>query len=330
MKITAITTFRLPGASVVRVETDEKLRGFGETSSLTPADLAALKSALGKDPASYEVLRFQMQATPRAQAALNMALLDILGKKTRVPVYQLLGGPTRTKVRVMTALEGDGRGQTQTGHRALVVKVTPAAFPNPRFNFVRETGERLERLRAQLGENVDFVLDAGGGLPPGEAANLSARLEKFHLLWFDEPCPLANLGAVRKLARENVTPLGFGRTIEKIAAVPDLFREQAIDVLRLDIRLHGITQIRKMAALAETYYTAVAPFNDGGILATAAAVQLAASLPNFFIQQAPAQLSSSLFRGLGSPQEGYVALPSGPGLGIEVDERELGRYQEAA
>lgn len=331
MKIQSIDTFRVGTGIVLRVVTDDGLRGFGETAALTAPDKARLKQiALGQEVTAYEVLRTRLAALPGAQAALNMALLDILGKRARVPVYQFLGGPTRAKVRVLARLEGDGRAQFRAGHRAFVVAAPEPGFPNPRHEFVRATVERLAALRRTLGDEADFVLDGAGQLPPAEAANLSAALEKFHLLWFDEPCALGNLAAVKKIAQENVTPLGFGRTITGAAQVQDLFREQAIDVLRLDIRLHGITQIRKMAALAETYYTAVAPFNEGGPVASAAALHLAASLPNFFIQQVPGALASAYAKGIGPLDAGYAPLPTAPGLGLEIDERELAKTQEAA
>jgi galactonate dehydratase len=259
-----------------------------------------------------------------------MALLDILGKKAGVPVYQVLGGATRSKIRMLTALEGSGAAQVKAGHRAFIVPVPEIRFPNPRFEFVRSVSERLEALRKSLGENVDFVLDGRGALPPAEAANLAAAAEKFHVLWFDEPCSLDNMSAVGKIAKENVTPLGFGRNISKPGEVQDLFRQQAIDILRLDIRTHGLTQIRRLSALAETYYTAVAPYNDGGPIATAAAIQLAASLPNFFIQQVPASLSADYASGLPAIENGFMPLPTAPGLGLNINETALQRYPEAA
>lgn len=331
MKISALRTFRAGAATILRVETDDKLVGYGETGILTPADRALLNAkALGRDSSAYEVLRVDLAAAPGAQAALNMALLDIAGKRAKVPAYQILGGATRAKLRVLTTLAGDGTAQVKAGHRALVVPLPEIRFPNPRHEFVRVVVEQLTGLRRALGENVDFVLDGAAQLPPAEAANLAAGIEKFHVLWFDEPCALHSVGAVRKIARENVTPLGFGRHITKPAEVQDIFREQAIDVLRLDIRRHGISQIRRLAALAETYYTAVAPFNDGGPIATAAALQLAASLPNFVIQQVPATLANDYASGLPALADGYLPTPTAPGLGITINDSALARYQEAA
>jgi len=182
------------------------------------------------------------------------------------------------------------------------------------------------------------VLDGAGRLSPGDAASLSGALEGFHLLWFDEPCALSNLAAVRKLAAENVTPLGFGREVLQAWGFQDLLREDAIDVIRPAITLNGITAIRKMAALAEAYYVAVAPYHDSGPVGTAAALHLAASLPNFFIQQIPLpeagedrRMRSEVCSGwTETVRDGYAELPTGPGLGISVSEAALERYQERA
>jgi galactonate dehydratase len=121
-----------------------------------------------------------------------------------------------------------------------------------------------------------------------------------------------------------------------MGAALDLLREGVADVLRPDVSVHGISRIRKMAALAETYYVAVAPRHDGGPIATAAALQLAASLPNFFIQQAPlveAAEDRAMRRALvREPVEevsaGFFPVPSGAGLGVTVDEAELEKYRE--
>ena len=148
-------------------------------------------------------------------------------------------------------------------------------------------GSDLDRVRSAAGEGSDFVLDAAGNLTPGDASSLAAALERSHLLWFDEPCPLSNLSAAYRIASENVTPVGFGRFAAEAGVFQDLLRSDAIDVVRPDLGRHGITQVRRIAAVAEPYYVAVAPFHDGGPIATAAALHLAASLPNFFIQQVP-------------------------------------------
>jgi galactonate dehydratase len=223
------------------------------------------------------------------------------------------------------------------GFRAVSVPVLPPAARNQGQAYMAASRKRMEALREAAGD-VDFVLDAASALTPGDASVLSATLERFHLLWLDEPCRLVNLEAVRKISAENVTPLGFGRHLRQAADYQELLRQDAVDILRPDLSEHGITQIRRIAALAETYYIAVAPFHEGGPIATAAALHLAASLPNFFIQQIPfpeaeadRRMRSELTgKSVETAAGGYLPLPSGPGLGIEVSPTVLEKYQERA
>jgi galactonate dehydratase len=333
--------------SVIRLTADSGLRGYGECGDVTAAGLAeARRLVLGQPETAYEVVRQRLARLPDLQAAVNIALLDIAGKLARAPTCQVLGGPTRHKARVMTALSGDTdeallasmRRARQAGFLAFLVPLPPVRAANQGQAFVHAVKQRLEALRAAGGDEVDFVLDGAARLSPGDAASLSEALERFHLLWFDEPCPPSNLAAVRKLAAENVTPLGFGRSIQQAGAFQDLLREDAIDVLRPAIAANGITQIRKMAAIAEAYYVAVAPYHDGGPIATAAALQLAASLPNFFVQQIPLpeaeedrRMRAELCSGWAEAvRDGYAELPAGPGLGLTVNEAALERYRERA
>lgn len=168
---------------------------------------------------------------------------------------------------------------------------------------------------------------------------ISEALERFHLMWFDEPCPLLSLGAVKKIAAENVTPLGFGRGVTSAGAFQDLVREELVDVLRPDIGRSGITMIRRIAVIGETSYLAVAPYHNGGPIATVAALHLAASLPNFYIQQIPLpaaeedrRMRAELTGGTNCEviKDGFAELLTGPGLGITVNERALERYKERA
>lgn len=155
-------------------------------------------------------------------------------------------------------------------------------------------------------------------------------------MWFDEPCRLSSLSAARRIASETVTALGFGQHLHDGGALQDLLREELVDVLRPSLALNGISQIRKMAALVETYYVAVAPHHNGGPIATAAALHLAACLPNFFIQQIPLPVADEDRRmraeltgaSVERVTDGFAALPAGVGLGITVNEDALEKYKE--
>jgi galactonate dehydratase len=328
--------------TILEASTKTGLLGYGECAGASADALAeARRSVIGHAATSYEVISRKLAAYPGMQAAAVMALLDIAGKFSKAPLYQLLGGPTRHKARAITALTGatdaDLAAQLKraqaAGHRAFLVPAPEPASRNQGQAFVKATHARLETLRAQAGPEVDFVLDGAGSLTPGDSSSLAAALERFHLLWFDEPCRISNLATLRKIAAETVTPLGFGRRVHQGGAFADLLRDQAIDILRPSLALNGLSQLRRMAAQAEPYYTAIAPFHDGGPVATAAALHLAASLPNFFIQQVPfteAAEDRAMRAGLGGaslekPVDGFLALPTGPGLGITPDRATLER-----
>jgi galactonate dehydratase len=328
--------------TAVRVATRNGLQGYGEAAGTSRLHWDETKQALAGLPASaYEVARQRLAATPAMSAAVNMALLDILGKQSKAPVYQVLGGPTRFKARALAPLP-DGSAAAldaarRAGYRAFCVPAPAPPFNNSGKAFVLKVTAMMDELRAAAGPGFDFVLDGGGKLSPGDAQIVSAALEKSHLLFFDEPCRTAALGAVRKIASENVTPLGFGRNEQTAAGFQDLLREEVVDLIRPAISRFGITGIRRVATLAETCYVAVAPFHNGGPIATAAALHLAASLPNFFIQEVPhrgerdREMREALAgAALEKVTDGFLALPTGPGLGINVNEQALERYKETA
>ena len=322
--------------TIVRITTGSGLEGFGECGSLTAEDAAKARSSLpGKPATAYEVIGRELAAFHRLRAAVDMALLDIAGKAAKAPVYQVLGGPTRNKARALAVLSGESdEALAASMKRAAAQGFRAFSVPVPRP--AHRSRALLESLRSQAGDQADFVLDGGGALPAGEAGAVATAVERLHPLWFEEPCATASLPAVRKISGETVVPLGFGRSLHEGSAFQDLLREEAADILRPALAACGISQIRRIAALAEAYYIAVAPFHDGGPIGTAAALHLAAALPNFFIQQVPTPLDekdrrmrSELVREpVETVKDGFLSLPSGVGLGITVNLDALQRYRE--
>lgn len=330
--------------TVLRLQTKSGVTGYGECAASAAADLPqAGQVILGAPATSFEVIGRRLSATPALRAGVNVALLDLAGKAAKAPIYQFLGGPTRFKARAMAPLEGASDGELlasmsrarAAGFRAFSVPLPPVLARNQGQAFALAVRKRLDTLRA-ADAAANFVLDGAGALTPGDAANVSAALESFHLLWFDEPCQPGSNGTLRKLAAERVTPIGLGRHVSEPGVFQDLLREDAIDVLRPPLALNGISQLRRMAALAETYYVAVAPSHNGGPIATAAALHLAASIPNFFIQQVPFPRADEDRRmrqelagaAVETVEDGFFRLPTGPGLGIQVNEQALEKYGE--
>ncbi|MDX1984278.1 MAG: mandelate racemase/muconate lactonizing enzyme family protein [Bryobacteraceae bacterium] len=330
--------------SLLRLATKEGLEGWGESAPLTRGEVEQLRALALHTPASaYESLRLKLSTRPGA-AAVNIAALDILGKAAKAPVYQLLGGPTRNSVRAFTALHGanddaiakDMERCRAAGFKAFAVPVPAPPFRNSGKAYVNAAKARLETLLKMASPDHDFIVQGLGRLTPGDAASLADAFEHVHLMWFDEPCSTSSIGALRKIAEENVTPLGFGQNVTDPAHFQNLLRDDAIDIIRPEIAIHGITGIRKIAALAETYYTAVAPRHNQGPVNTAAAFHLAASLPNFFIQHIPcpepaaAREMRAAITGTSveSVRDGFAALSNTPGLGVSVNRQALSRFAE--
>jgi galactonate dehydratase len=302
--------------SLLRVKTRSGITGWGECAFDPSADLKSLESAwLGKPAHAYATIR---PSTPFA-AAFDIALLDIVGKAYNAPIYRILGGPTRSKVRAYSS-------ETVIEIPAPLARNQGKAYQN-----------RILALVDAVPADRDFVLAGNELLTPGDAAAVATTVERKHPLWFDEPCSHSNLEAVRKVSGETVVPLGFGRGIHDAGIFQAMLREGLIDLVRPELDFFGISGSKRIAALAEPYYVAVAPRHDGGPVATAAAVQLAASIPNFFIQHVPmpaAPEDRAMRREIVSPdiettRDGFLPLPKSPGLGITVNESALEKYHAA-
>lgn len=316
--------------TVVRIRTRDGVTGFGEGPLATEAEFAAARQFwTGREATAYAA-----QAPPNPFAgAIDTALVDIVARASNAPVFRLLGGPTRHKVRAFTSIPGPAAADRAraAGFRAFGIPVPPPAARNQGQAYQRDLRKMLESLGT-----ADFVLQGYAVLTPGDAASVARTIEPLHPLWFDEPTPVTNLQALHKIADESVVPLGFGRDVRDPALFQQLLRESLIDVVRPDIGREGITRIRRIAAMAETYYVAVAPRHDGGPVATAAALQLAATLPNFFIQHIPlpeaaedAAMRAEIAGGIEKVEDGFAALSAAPGLGITVNERALEKYHAA-
>jgi galactonate dehydratase len=335
MKITTLETFDLrePASgrtySVLKATSDQNLVGWGEAGVISKSSLARARSVVvGQDPSSYDVLSRHLSGDP-VGAAVNMAMLDLYGQEAKAPVFQLLGGPTRFKVRAMTTLARpeDREALQAQGHRAFVVPVKLPPGINARPKIIELITQQFRSLRA-AGDNLDFVADGLAALPSAEASDLAVALEPFHPLWFDRPTREPNNEVLQRIASESTTTLGLGHHLEEFSPVQNYLRDGVCDILRLSLNRLGITPLRRAAAVAETYYTAIAPHHTGGPIATAAALHLAASLPNFFIQEVPAvldretrQLRDDMVGGpIEAVKDGYFTLSTKPGLGIRVNE----------
>lgn len=360
MKITRIETFLVHpdrrNLVFVKVHTDEGITGIGEAYSAGPDDATALavhhfeEWLVGQDPGRVEHLWALMYQGIRfpggsivnsAISGIEHALWDIKGKALGVPVYQLLGGPTRDRVRVYQSPHGRTPDELAENAVALVerygytaVKISPQA-PNsdslPWNAVVREAAARIGALRAALGDDVDVAVDPHAKIfEPNRAIAMAEAIKPYRPLFFEEPLRPENVDALAKVAAHVDVPIATGEMLYTKFEFRELLVKQAADVLQPDICCAGgLLECKKIAAMAEAFYVTVAPHNPMGPVATAVNLHLAASIPNFLILEYIPDDQSPRRDLVDEPMrlvDGYLQLPTRPGLGIELNEDAFSRY----
>ncbi len=331
--------------TVARLNSRGGVAGYGEGRPVRAGDLAEVRSAVtGRRATDGEFIRHRLDGFPALEAAVNNAMLDLTARSTGVPVYQYLGGPTRYKARVLAQLEGADEGALieslglarRQGFRAFTFPIPGRDSLWRMQAYVDHIRQRVEHLKAAAGPDTDFVLDANATLTPGDASFIATALERAHLLWLDEPTAVLTSDALSRITDESVMPVGLGRNLHDVTSFQNLLRWGCVDILRPDVGLNSIPKLRRMAAVAETHYVAIGPYHNNGPIGTVAAIHLAASLPNFFIQQVPRPLAeqdramrAELTHGnVETAVDGYAQLLNKPGLGIQVNEQALDQYSE--
>jgi galactonate dehydratase len=356
MKIVELRTLVMGSAwrnlTMVVVKTDEGLEGVGEVRMVNNTDalLGYLQEAgrnhiLGSDPRAIESLVQRMwhddygrpgQVEMSGISVVEMACWDIIGKSLNQPVYRLLGGPVRDRIkayangwytvqRTPEAFHDAAQRVVERGYRAL--KLDP--FGAGSLDISR--AERIvalslvEAVRAAVGPDVEILVEMHGRFSPAVAISISRDLEPFQPSWIEEPVPPENLRALAKVTERVNIPVASGERIHVRHEFRELFELQAADIVQFDLTMcGGIAESRKIASWAESYYIPIAPHNVGGPVSTAAALHLAAVVPNFKIQENFNDFGEDhvLASAPGNPEvvDGYFALPEGPGLGVILNE----------
>jgi galactonate dehydratase len=356
MRISEVTPMVMGTAwrnlTIVRVRTDEGLEGVGEVRMVnhTQALLGYLAHAipthvLGADPFETEALVQRMWRSDYERAgatvmagiaAVEIACWDIVGRALGQPVYRLLGGAVRDRIkayangwytveRTPQEFHAAARRVVERGYAAL--KLDP--FGAGSFELTREERHRalalVEAVRDAIGPDAELLVEMHGRFTPATAIAVARELERYDPAWIEEPVPPENLAALEKVARRVSIPVATGERIHVRHEFRELFERQAADVVQADITtVGGIAETRKIAAWAESHYVLIAPHNVGGPISTAAALHLAACTPNFKIQEHFNDFAEAHVKlaAPGNPEvvDGHFALPSGPGLGVTLDE----------
>ncbi len=337
IKVTGIETFILTNSWVfVKISTDAGIVGWGEmlkddARACAAGALEVADYLVGQDP--RPVVK-HWQAIHRGafyrggpiktaiSSGIDMALWDITGKCYGVPVYKLLGGPTRDRVRVY------GRVSDATGVTAM--KVGPGTTRQP-FKyiegpkFVEEAAERFRALREQYGSGIDIGVDFHGAVQPPTAMLLIKALEPYQPWFYEEVVQALNVDVMAELARKTHIPLATGERIFTKWGFREILEKRAATIVQPDVcYAGGISELKIIAGMAEAYYTPVAPHNPQGPCSLAASLQIAAAIPNFLAQENGDQdYAELLAKPLPPVTEGHRPLLTEPGLGITIDEEKL-------
>ncbi len=337
IKVTKIETFVLKNTWVfVKISTDAGVTGWGEmlkddAKACAAGALDVADYLVGQDPRR---VAFHWQAIHRGafyrggpiktaiSSGIDQALWDITGKCYGVPVHRLMGGPTRDRVRVY------GTVSDKTGVNAM--KVGPRGSRTP-FKYVEgpkmvdEVAERFGALRTKYGKGVDIGIDFHGAVQPPTASLLIKALEVHQPFFYEEIVQALNVDVMAELAKKTHIPIATGERIFTKWGFKEILEKRAAVILQPDIcYAGGITELKVIAGMAEAYYSPLAPHNPQGPCSLASSLQVAASIPNFLIQErGDNEYSDLLAKPLPPVTNGHRALLTDPGLGITIDENKL-------
>ena len=338
IKVTKIETFVLKNSWVfVKISTDAGIVGWGEmlkddAKACAAGALEVGNYLIGQDPCRVV---FHWQAIHRGafyrggpiktaiSSGIDQALWDIKGKVYGVPVYKLLGGPTRDRIRVY------GRVSKETGVNAMKTGPSGEGRQPTKYvegqKYVDAVVENFKALRQKHGSGVDIAIDFHGAVQPPTALLLIKALEPYQPWFYEEVVQCLNVDVMAELARKTHIPLATGERIFTKWGFREVLEKRAATILQPDVcYAGGIIELRLIAGMAEAYYTPIAPHNPQGPCSLAASYQIAASIPNFLIQEnGDAEYADLLAKRLPPVQNGYRPLLTDPGLGITIDEDKL-------
>ena len=353
MKITSVETF-IAGLDrrnylFVRVQTDEGIEGIGEAYSCGPDEATAAVVAdfetwlIGKDPRDIEALWHLMYAGSRfpggsilnsALSGIEHALWDILGKSLNVPVWRLLGGQFRDRIRVYQSPRGGTPEELAAdavrlieryGYTALKIgPQMPGWTQEPFSKVVRESAKRLKAVREAVGEDIEIGVDSHARIfEPVRALEMAEALKPYRPFFFEEALRPENIDAMADVKAKSPIPIATGEMLYTKFQFQELLAKKGADIIQPDVCIAGgLLELKKIAAMAEAHYVSVAPHNPMGPVATAVNVHFAVSTPNFLIlEYSPDDVGKRrdlLVEPL-AVKDGYIDVPQGPGFGIELN-----------
>lgn len=366
MKIKSIKTFlvnpdvqKTKKLLFVKIETDEDIYGWGECYTVTEREFAIemiVKNIstylIGRSPFHIKHFTYIMYndfAYKRgsmefycAMSGIEQALWDIIGKKLETPVYNLLGGPCRNKIRVY-ANGWDGwysdddlpkRAKQLVDRGFTALKFDPFYGPF-RMHISKEEEEIavncVKIIREAVGTQIDLLIEVHRRLAPANAINVAREIEKYSPFWYEEPVSSNNIDALVEVKQNIKHPMVAGEDLYTKSGFRELFEKRAVDIINPDIcACGGILEAKEISAMAEAYYICVSPHNcNSTTIGLAATIQLCAVIPNFIITEYFVNFERFGSEICDEPlqvKDSYIEIPNKPGLGIELNEKVLMKF----
>ena len=354
MKITKITPMFLDMYLIVKIETDNGICGIGESGAwgyLEPSGVAIEKFGrylLGKDPLliehhwqyMYRFSHFRGSAIMGAISAIDIALWDIAGQHFETPVYQLLGGKVRDKARaychvfgetkadlVKGILDAKNEGFTAVGHLTpFLDEDRSEKYFKTHADKISDAIQTVEMYRDSVGNEVDLCIEIHRRLTPTEAVQLGRGIEQYHPFFYEDPITPDNFDEMAYVAEKINIPIATGERFTSLWEFQMALARNSVQYVRPDVCLvGGISGAKKIASLAEAHHVGVVPHNPLSPVSTAACLQIAASCPNFVLQEYPngetIPPKSDIVEGLTVHDgRGFLLISEKPGIGIKLKE----------
>jgi galactonate dehydratase len=365
MQVTAVTPFVVdPGRGknwvFVKVDTDTGITGWGECYTQADRDQSIVvhvqqlaRYLVERDP--FHIKHFTHMAYHdfagkrgamdlfSAISGLELALWDIVGKQLGVPVYNLLGGPCRNRIRVYAnGWYGGAKTPDDYAEKALAVvqrgftamKFDP--FPGPWRTHISRRAEQqavatVKAVRDAVGPDIDLLIEVHRRLAPMHAVRIARQMEAFEPFWYEEPTSARNLDALAECRRDIRLPIVTGEELYTKAEFRQVFELQAADIINPDVcNCGGLLELKEIAAMAEPYGVIVSPHNyNSTTIGLAATLQVSACIPNFLITEYFVNFEDRAQEVAVRPfevKDGYIPLPESPGLGLELRQEVLETY----
>jgi galactonate dehydratase len=374
LRITDIKIIQCGAFSFTKVYTNEGITGIGESIVAGRAIPEAQASVLlrlvaDQDPFQIEKIwrrlftALSFRYANSMMSGLDVALWDIKGKAMGVPVYELLGGLYRDRIRLYPHLKGTWNSYPNEKTDNLfsepwgAVKHTPEELGKNAQALVREgytaikfdpfepgvdgyhsyrpneilaAVERVAAIRDAVGDGIDLMVECHGKFNASTAIKIGKMLEKYNLMWYEEPVPGGMVKAMKRVMEHVNIPVTNGERLNTKLELKEFLENGAVDILMFDCgKVGGITEARKLCAMCEAYQVKTSPHNPFGPVNAMAAAHMSAASPSFLIQEHE-QFAPWAVKPRIKIVDGYLEIPHTPGLGIELDEEEIARHQAMA